>query len=108
MVAGIDDQALDLPNRAVRRVYLVAAAHLDLTYGHTVGDHRFGTNVRGADVHAADAQAHARTRTKPVVGQREHLLLLIVPLSGRSRQKPRLLSILERVELRHRAPQPDL
>jgi hypothetical protein len=104
MIAGIDDQSLDLPDRPIRGVYVLAAAHLHLTHGYTVVGDRLGTSIHA---HAHAAHPHAG-HAKSVVGQREHLSLSVAPLSARSGQKPGLFGVLERFELRHRAPQPDL
>src|ERR1039457_1923897 len=106
MIAGIDDQSLDPPDCPVRGVNALAAAHLDLARGYTVMGERSGASAHAPL--APPARAHADAHAQSVVGPREHLPLPVAPLSARSWQELRLLSVFERLELRAGAPQPDL
>src|SRR5665213_1607086 len=118
MISGIDDQPSDSPNSPIRSMHVLAAAHLHFTHGDTVIADRMGTTsaARAAyahthaltgHTHAARAHAHA-AHAKSVVRQREHLLLVVAPLSSRSGQELGLFRVIERVKLRLAAPQLDL
>src|SRR5579872_4162761 len=113
MIAGIDDQPLNPPDRPVLCVDVLAPAHLDLTRGYTVLGDRVGACTHAAHAHAAAHAPHtvhaaAQAHDEPVVGPREHLILLVPPPSTRAREEMGLLGVLERFELASGASEPDL
>src|ERR1039458_2439387 len=116
MISGIDDQPSDPPNSPIRSMHVLAAAHLHFTHGDTVIGDRMGTTsaARAAHAHALTGHPHAprphahAAHAKSVVRQREHLLLVVAPLSSRSGQELGLFRVIERVKLRLAAPQLDL
>lgn len=102
---------MDPPHSPIRGLYVLAASHLHLTHWYTVRGDRMWTRTHADAAHAAHrhaARAAYAARGKSVVGQREHLLLFVAPLSARPREELCLFSVLEHMEIRHAAPQPDL
>src|ERR1035437_4223055 len=102
MITGIDHQSLDPPNIPIRGVDVVATLHLDLTRGYAVRGDCLGPRTQvlhphANHPHAAQAATQARSEAWPEA-----------PLATSSGRKGDLIRFLERLELRHGAPQPDL